>query len=100
MIVQEVQKVYVLDPTTEPLGGTKAAAPRLDSLDGKSVGLLSNGKINATPILKLMGEILAEKYELKEVVTIDKGLHLGPTPLEIIEEVAGRCDAVLVGVGD
>ena len=100
MIVQETQKVFVLDPTTEPLPAKEAFAPRLSNLDGKTVGLLSNGKIKATPILELLGEQLGSRYRLKEVVTSDTGHHLGPTPLEIIDELAGRCDAVLVGVGD
>ena len=100
MVVDEAQKVYVLDPTSEPLGGMESVAPRLDGLEGKSVGLVSNGKLNATSILKLLGEKLQDQYGLGEVVVFGEGYTAGPTPIDILDQVASRCDAALVGIGD
>ena len=100
MVAQETQMVYVLDPTAEPLARAKAIAPRANDLHGKTLGLLSNGKLNAGPILELLGDMLGSRYDLKEVVSRGRGSHYGPTPTETLEELAGRCDAVVVGVGD
>ena len=44
-------KVEVLDPTVAPIPSSAVRAPRPDTLDGKTVGLLANGKPNADELL-------------------------------------------------
>ncbi|GIT39790.1 MAG: hypothetical protein Ct9H300mP8_09860 [Gammaproteobacteria bacterium] len=40
--------IELMDPGADGEGGpTRLEAPRLESLDGKKIGLLSNGKANA-----------------------------------------------------
>jgi hypothetical protein len=98
MIVQSTEGVRVLSPVAEPLWGTKVVAPRLKDLNGKTVGLLSNGKRNTARILELLSEMLGESYQLREVIS-DTGSHLVPHK-DVTNRMAGQCDVVLVGVGD
>ena len=98
MVVKSTEGVRVLSPVAEPLWGSKVVAPRVQDLNGKTLGLLSNGKRNAARILELLSEMLGESYQLKEVIS-DTGSHLVPHK-DVTSKMADRCDVVLVGVGD
>ncbi|MBI1845898.1 MAG: hypothetical protein HYR86_02870, partial [Candidatus Rokubacteria bacterium] len=59
--------VRFLDPTVAPDVGEATAATRVAGLDGKVIGLLSNGKVNADRLLDLVREGLAARYRLRRV---------------------------------
>ena len=63
MVVAE--RLQVLDPTVQAIPEDAVVAERPDTLDGKVVGLLANGKINSEEILALTQEVLADRYEFK-----------------------------------
>ena len=45
--------IELMDPGADGEGGpTRLEAPRLESLDGKKIGLLSNGKANAELLVR------------------------------------------------
>ena len=73
---------------------------RLDSLDGKRIGLLWNNRPGGERILKHVVELLGQKYRFSEVYFTKKRLIGNAAPREIIEDLASRVDAVIVGVGD
>ena len=75
-------------------------APRLSSLDGITLGLLSNGKENADELLRLVADELKAEYFLKDVVSVKKigaGVNCSP---KVIEELVSGCDAVITATGD
>jgi hypothetical protein len=76
------------------------APRRLTTLDGATVGLLGNSKLNADAILGAIGELLGQRYALEAVVARMKQNFSLPAAPEIVEEMAARCDVVLAGVGD
>lgn len=74
-------------------------APRLDTLNGKKVGLLDNTKKNADLLLKAAGEILGREYGVAEVIYRRKTSSSPGAPPAMLDELAG-CDAVINAYGD
>lgn len=89
----------ILDPTgvDEPL--ETRLAPR-GGLQGKRLGLLANGKTNANRLLQLVAELLKERYELGEVVLVDKRNATAPASDEVLARLLPQCDAVVTAIGD
>jgi hypothetical protein len=76
------------------------APRRLTSLDGATVGLLGNTKLNADAILAAIGDLLGERYGLETVVARMKPSFSHPAPTAIVDELVEKCDVVIAGVGD
>jgi hypothetical protein len=98
MVVAE--RIRVLDPTSDAVveAGTKAA--RVDTLDGKVLGLFNNQKLNAGPLLEMVGEILGKQYDLKEIVTGTYSSSQHHQWSEWEKKEASRCDVVILTHGD
>ncbi len=90
----------VFDPTEGPAGGEFRRAPALASLTGKRVGLLDNSKPRSDVLLRYLGDLLKAEVGAAEVVMVRKASAYRPAPDAQLEEVAGRVDAVVAGIGD
>ena len=99
-MVVEATKFKILDPTVEPLPESTLMAPRPQDLNGKTVGLLANGKRNATTLLDEIYSLLQDTYEFTGAVRLDKGDSSRPAPKEIIDELLEKCDLVITATGD
>ena len=93
-------RLEVLDPTVAPIPIDAVIAPRPETLDGKVVGLLANGKHNAPELLEMVQEVLADRFEFRAVVSKDKGNASRPCPPDIMDELAEQCDVVITASGD
>jgi hypothetical protein len=92
----------ILDPTSvSPDKRYELAPRRLRTLDGATIGLLDNSKLNAAPLLAAIGDLLKERYSIKSTVVRTKG-HGFSYPVEepLAEEMAEQCDAVIAAIGD
>lgn len=94
------------NPILDPTGGgarvgedVRLASPRA-RLPGATVGLLENTKQNAARFLDELGKLLVERYGVAALVPRTKLAFALPMPDELLEELAGTCQAVVVGVGD
>ncbi len=90
----------VFDPTQ---GATKKAgklAPRPQSLDGLTIGVIWNGRPVGTVILDAVIRIISSKYRIRDVVFHKKTFVGNSTPSEIVNDIAGKCQVVITGVGD
>ncbi len=76
------------------------AAPRLDTLHDKVVGLLGNRKANADLLLRNIGERMAKDLELGDIVAVDKFVYSRPATDEIITDLSDRCDFVVTAIAD
>ena len=93
--------VVLLDPTQGPDERRAALAPRnLESLDGLTIGFLDNSKGNAGAFLRLVEERLRERWKIGEAVHARKPDASRIAPKDILDMMAARCHAVVVGVGD
>ncbi len=99
MVVQ-TDKFTVLNPTVPPMPAHGDMAPRPESLNGKTVGLLSNGKRNADKLLDYVSVLIAEHYQIQGVVARDKGNASRPCPDDLLQELLSQCDMVVTATGD
>ena len=65
-------RLEVLDPTVGPIPVHAVMAPRPETLDRTSLGLLANGKRNADELLEYVHEVLADRFEFKSVTVRNK----------------------------
>jgi hypothetical protein len=95
------ERLVLLDPTLGPERRTAALAPRtLGSLDGLTVGFLDNSKANSDAFLALMERKLRERWAIGEAVHARKPDASSIAPLDVLDMLAARCHAIVVGVGD
>ena len=91
--------IQVLDPTHEADGQGFEPAPRLTSLQGKTVGLLSNGKYGTKPFFDAIERELIEEKGVAKVIRVTKGNYSAPAEAEIMAD-AETWDALFAGIGD
>jgi hypothetical protein len=90
----------VLHPAAEDVAEQHAPAPRLSSLQGKTVGLIDNHKRNANVYLEALEQLLQADYGVARVVTYRKISQSMPTPGEVLDQLASTCDALIHAVAD
>lgn len=91
--------IRVLDPTNEMRATGAAAAPRLMSLAGKTVGFISNGKEGTKGYFAHLDRMLREEFGVADVVWRTKSNFSAPADKHIVDEIS-RWHAVVTGVGD
>ncbi len=89
----------VLDPTAGEAATTGQLAPRLDTLEGKTVGFISNGKEGTKGFFTHLEKMLREEYGVANVVSRTKSNYSAPADAHIVAEI-GQWDAVITGLGD
>jgi hypothetical protein len=87
--------IRLYDPTAEARTVATTLAPRLQSLAGKRVGILDNGKPNAGTLMLAVAKVLQERYGVGEIVKREKPIAGPPAP-EILAALS-ECDFALVG---
>ena len=92
-------KLEVLDPVAPQQGEITALplAPRPASLEGKTLGLLWNGKANGDKALKRAGELIQ-----KRVPDITVKFYSGalPCPDRLMEQAKDEADVVIACTAD
>jgi hypothetical protein len=91
--------IEVLDPTYEGASDAFALPPRLRSLEGTTIGIISNGKKNTKPFFDAMEKELVAKYGVAKVVRRTKWNYSAPAEDAIMQEAKGW-DALIAGIGD
>ena len=93
------KRLRILDPVARPPAAGGEAAPRITTVAGAVVGLLSNGWRSFDAMTQSYAELAVEKYEAREAVIRPNPSASSGTPQDTMEELARRCDAVVVGIG-
>ena len=93
----------ILDPTglsTRKAAPAFALAGRPPQLSGVKIGLLENGKQNARRFLEDVASLLRERHGAGAATLRRKGIFSQPAPPELVDELSGTSEVVVVGVGD
>jgi hypothetical protein len=91
--------IRVLDPTFDDATLTATRPERLTALEGRTIGLLDNGKIRVYELLNHVEEILRSQYGVVHVRRFKKPDASRPAPSEVMADMQ-QCDAVISAVGD
>ena len=91
----------LLDPTGDSERATNTAlAPRPQSLQGLTVGLLDNTKPNGAVILRAVGRELQERYGVREIRMFRKGYFGTPVEESVVNQMLHNCDFAVAAIGD
>ncbi len=88
----------VLDPTSEARPPRRERAARLPSLDGRTVGLLDISKPRGDLFLDRIEARLRERGAAVE--RFAKPTFAKPAPVDLRQEIAVKCDAVVEALAD
>jgi len=89
----------VLDPTNETAPPIGRQAPRVASLGGKTVGIISNGKEGTKGFFAHLDGILRAEFGVDDVMLRTKSNFSAPADRDIVDEIA-RWHVVVTGIGD
>ena len=88
----------LLDPTAERHPALRPRCPGLDTLEGRTIGLLD--------ISKPRGDVFLDRLEVRlrdhgaEVLRFRKPTFTKPAPTDLRQEIATRCAAVIEALAD
>jgi hypothetical protein len=89
----------LLDPSHEMKASGISLAPRLASLNGKTVGIITNAKEGTKSYFTHLEHLLREEMGVAEVVWRTKSNYSAPADAHIVAELT-NWHAVFAGVGD
>lgn len=92
--------MQLYDPTVAGPERNHVRAPALTTLEGKTVGLLENGKLNAAPMMEEIGALFAARHGCTVVPLYSKRNASAPAPAETLQTAAGAVDLLITGLGD
>ena len=93
------QKITVLNPMgTPPPIQRKAQAPRLDTLDGKTIYLVNTGFVGTERLMAVLTDWFAANYPKTTIVNKRNPSMYQPNK-QLWEEIGQKADAVIIGLG-
>jgi hypothetical protein len=88
----------LLDPTAEREPAHRQRAARPERLEGLTIGLLDISKPRGDVFLDRLSELLVERG--LRVERFRKPTYTKPAPMDLRQEVSGRCQAVIEALAD
>jgi hypothetical protein len=75
----------LVNPLDESAAAARSRAPRLDSLEGKTLALLDISKPGGSVFLDRLEHLLVEGYGVSKVVRVTKPTYTKPAPEPVLE---------------
>ena len=100
MANQSATGIPVMDPRGETPAASVAMAPRTPGLEGKTIALVDNTKINAGNLLDKLASMLQADVEPNRIVRFSKTDATRPAPPALITQITEECDAAVLAIGD
>ena len=92
--------MQLYDPTSSGPDRNLSRAAALASLDGKSIGILENGKLNAVEMLHEVAVLFEERHGCTIRAVYAKSNASAPAPAGILAQAADEVDFLITGLGD
>ena len=88
----------VLDPTSERTPSERIKPARLESIEGRTIGLLDISKARGDVFLDRIEDKLAERGA--RVLRFAKPTFTKPAPVDLRQQIAVECDAAIEALAD
>jgi hypothetical protein len=88
----------LVDPTNERSAAERSPAPRPQTLDGVTVGLLDISKPRGNVFLDELESLLRARG--LDVARFRKPTYAKPAPMDLRREIAARCQVVIEALAD
>ena len=88
------------DPTASGPERTLFRAPPLLALEGRTIGILENNKLNAVEMLREVAALFEARHGCVVRPVYSKSNASAPAPAEILAQAAGEVDFLITGLGD
>jgi hypothetical protein len=96
-----LSKASILDPTgNSELATDVTLAPRLQTLRGKTVAMVDNGKPNGSVLLEEIGRYLRRHHDVGDAVFYTKPYFGTPVETPQIQQIEATCDFAVAAIGD
>lgn len=92
--------MQIYDPTASGPERTLLRAPPIASLEGKTIGILENGKLNAPEMLSEIAALFQQRHGCKVQTIYHKTNASAPAPAETLDQVVKEVDFLITGLGD
>ena len=88
------------DPTSSGSQKTLYRAPPLVSLEGRTIGVLENGKLNAVEMLRELAALFETRHGCTLHPIYSKSNASAPAPDGVLAKAATEVDFLITGLGD
>lgn len=88
------------DPTSSGPQRTLSRAAALAGLEGRTLGVLENGKLNAVEMLRELAGLFAARHGCALGPVYSKANASAPAPAGILARAAAEVDFLITGLGD
>ena len=88
------------DPTSSGPERTLFRAPPLSALEGKTIGILENNKLNAMEMLREVAALFEARHGCTVRGVYSKSNASAPAPAGILAQAVGEIDFLVTGLGD
>ncbi len=92
--------MQLYDPTVAGPERNYVRAAALDSLEGKTIGVLENSKLNAADMLHEIAALFEQRHGCTIAPVFSKKNASAPAPGETLQAVAKDVDFLITGLGD
>jgi hypothetical protein len=88
------------DPTSSGPQKSLFRAPAIASLEGRTIGVLENGKLNAVEILRELAALFEARHGCTLHPIYSKSNASAPAPAGVLAQAAAEVDFLITGLGD
>ena len=88
------------DPTASGPERTLFRAAPLPALEGKTIGILENGKLNAVEMLREVAALFQARHGCVVRPVYSKSNASAPASAGVLAQAAGEVDFLITGLGD
>lgn len=92
--------MQLYDPTSSGPERQLSRAAALASLQGKTIGILENGKLNAPEMLHAVADLFVQRNGCTIRAVYSKSNASAPAPSETLAKAAAEVDFLITGLGD
>lgn len=92
--------MQLYDPTSSGVERKLSRAAALASLEGRTIGVLENGKLNAPEMLRAVADLFVARHGCVIQAMYSKSNASAPAPADTLARAAAEADFLITGLGD